>query len=245
MCYSVSYLTHKNEVYARRLGIADDARPSFYRQMDTVRSLLGTAWFRSGFEFQGVPVLIAHKSSFEVHPAFWGLIPRWAKTADQQRKIIQHTLNARIETLDEKPAFRNSVSKRCVVLLDGFFEYQLKEGKKQPKFIRHSDHRPILVGAIFEQSPDTIPFSLTVSIVTRTATEYMTEIHNDSVSGEARMPLILETDTTEIWCNAPFEEARSFATKHEPNDLYAIPVPKLIGKDGVGNTPNAQMELKG
>ncbi|GCD76791.1 hypothetical protein JCM31826_02730 [Thermaurantimonas aggregans] len=240
MCYSVSYLTHKNEVYARRLGVTSDSQPTFFNQLDQTKTSLGVGWFKYGFDHPGLPVLIKNISPFSIIPAFWGLIPKWARTIEQQKKIINNTLNARIETLSEKPSFRNSINNRCIVLLDGFFEYQQLNKIKQPHFIRHSDHRPMLVAGIFENAPETLPYALSVSILTRQANTFMQSIHN---TVEPRMPVIMEAEDIDIWLHEDFKAAVNHLDALPVDDLYAIPVSKLLGKEGVGNTPEAQMPL--
>lgn len=239
MCYSVSYLTHKNEVYARRLGIESGSQPAFFNQLEQTRAYLGIGWFKYGFDHPGLP-LIKYNPSFSVLPAFWGLIPGWARTLDQQKKIINNTLNARIETITEKPSFRNSVNNRCIILLDGFFEYQQINKNKQPHFIRHIDHRPMLVAGIFEKSPETLPYACTVSILTRPANSFMQSIHN---TNEPRMPVILEPEDIDLWLYDDVKKATDYLITLPVSDLYSVPVKKLIGKEGAGNSPEAQVPL--
>ncbi|MFN4298658.1 MAG: SOS response-associated peptidase [Thermaurantimonas sp.] len=240
MCYSVSYLTHKNEVYARRLGVTADSQPTFFNQLNQTKDFLGIGWFKYGFDHPGLPVLIHYNSPFSIIPAFWGLIPKWARTIEQQKKIINNTLNARIETLSEKPSFRNSINNRCIVVLDGFFEYQQVNKIKQPHFIRYSDHRPMFVAGIFENSPETLPYALSVSILTRPANSFMQKIHNTE---EPRMPVIMELEDVDVWLHENFKTAVNHLLAIQVNDLYSVQVRKLIGKEGVGNSPEAQMPL--
>lgn len=243
MCFSVSYLTHKNEVYARRLGISTDKETSFFAQLDQVRNYIGVAWYRSGFEFPGLPVLTLFPE-LKVIPGFWGLIPHWAKSKDKQKDLIKHTLNARIETLLEKPSFKKATEKnRCIVMLDGFFEYKHIEKKAHPYYITYLDKRPMLIGGIYEIAPDNVPFSITLSIVTKPGTALMTEIHNKSQAGEPRMPLILEGDYLQKWTSYPAQEAIQECKNLEINNLTAIPVGSLTGKNGIGNKPQAHITI--
>lgn len=73
----------------------------------------------NGFTFPKTPIITDEKSNSIQH-YHWGLIPSWSKDEDIQKL----TLNARIETIEEKPAFKNSINKRCLVIANGFYEWQ-------------------------------------------------------------------------------------------------------------------------
>jgi putative SOS response-associated peptidase YedK len=122
----------------------------------------------------------------------WGLIPSWAKDP----AIGSRMINARAETLDEKPAFRSSFKRhRCVILADGFFEWKKAlEGKKetkQPYHIGLKDDLPFAFAGLWDHwsSPDGGE-RRTCTIVTTTPNKLMAEIHD-------RMPVIL--DKTAMW----------------------------------------------
>ena len=85
----------------------------------------------NGFQFPKTPV-IANTETNKIQLYHWGLIPSWAK----DNSIRKNTLNARIETINEKPAFRNYVNNRCLVLVDGFYEWQWldEKGKNKQKY---------------------------------------------------------------------------------------------------------------
>src|SRR5690606_19415339 len=82
----------------------------------------------NAFDFQKNPV-ITDENRGEIELFHWGLIPFWAK----DESIKKMTLNARIETLPQKPAFRDSVSNRCLVLANAFFEWQWLDAKGKSK----------------------------------------------------------------------------------------------------------------
>ena len=86
----------------------------------------------NGFQFPKTPV-ITHKDPHTIQLFQWGLIPFWAK----DDSIKKNTLNARIETIAQKPAFRNSVNNKCLILADGFFEWQWldEKGKRKQKYL--------------------------------------------------------------------------------------------------------------
>lgn len=125
-------------------------------------------------------------------------------------------------------------------MLDGFFEYQQVKKIKQPHFIRYTDHRPMLVAGIFENAPETLPYALSVSILTRPANSFMQTIHNTE---EPRMPVLMEPEDIDKWLHEDFKPAVNHLLAIPINDLYSIPVRKLLGKEGVGNSPEAQMPV--
>lgn len=93
--------------------------------------------FLNGFSNPKMPVIIDENPD-EAILGDWGLIPFWSK----DRKIQKMTLNARIETLAEKPSFKNSVSHRCLVLVNGFYEWKWldSKGKNKEKYFIQLDN---------------------------------------------------------------------------------------------------------
>ena len=122
----------------------------------------------------------------------WGLIPAWAKDS----KIGYKLINARSETIAEKPSFRQAFkSRRCLVLADGFYEWQGQEGSqgKQPYYIQMKDTQPFAFAGLWEQwrGEDDKPLQ-TCTIITTTANNLMEPIHN-------RMPTILGSVNYDRW----------------------------------------------
>ena len=133
----------------------------------------------------------------------WGLIPSWAK----DRKIASRMINARAETLAEKPAFKRLLTtKRCIVPMDGFYEWQPGEpggplsskGKplKQPMFIHRSDGEPLAVAGLWAawRDPDDPKgrFLHSVTVITTAANDTMRPVHD-------RMPAVLTADRWTAW----------------------------------------------
>ena len=120
----------------------------------------------------------------------WGLVPFWAKDV----KIGYRMINARAETVAEKPAFRAAYKyRRCIVPADGFYEWQKRDGGKQPYFIRMKDDRPFGIAGLWErwESPDgSVVESCT--LLTTEPNERLRPLHN-------RMPVILAPEDYEPW----------------------------------------------
>ncbi len=126
----------------------------------------------------------------------WGLIPRWAKDNSMAAKMI----NARSETIREKPSFREIFKKqRCLILADGYYEWKPDKSSKQPVYIHHRDHRPFAFAGLWDiwTPPDNQtdqPSWWTATIITTDANEITSNWHH-------RMPVILSPDNYDRWLN--------------------------------------------
>ena len=149
----------------------------------------------NGFTHPHTPVII-DKEPKTIQLFQWGLIPFWAKDTNIQK----HTLNARIETLTEKPSFRNVVNNHCLILADGFFEWQWLDAKgkqKQKYFITLPNNEPFTFGGLYSTWVDktTGEIKNTYTIITKPANDLMSKIHNT----KKRMPLILNPEDENNW----------------------------------------------
>lgn len=157
--------------------------------------LLGPEQVYNGFTHPQTPV-ISNIQPEKISLFHWGLIPDWAKDIS----IRKNTLNARIETIREKSAFKDAVNNRCLVLASSFYEWQWlsKDGKNKLKYEIKSAEQDIFAFAGIwnewtdEQSGEILP---TYSIVTLEANELMATIHNT----KKRMPLVLTKATEQAW----------------------------------------------
>jgi putative SOS response-associated peptidase YedK len=132
----------------------------------------------------------------------WGLIPSWAKDIKGAAKLI----NARAETLAEKPTFRTPLAKRrCLVLADGYYEWKTLGKEKQPLCFRMRDERPFAFAGLWERwyGPEGAkgPPLESCTIVTTSANELSAEIHD-------RMPVILHEADYEKWLDPRITDAK-------------------------------------
>lgn len=154
----------------------------------------------------------------------WGLIPAWAKDPSIGNRLI----NARGETLGEKPSFRGSYKyKRCLILADGFYEWQVQPGKKTkvPHFIHLKTRQPFAFAGLWDQwnSPDGSALR-TCTIVTTGPNELMAAIHD-------RMPVILHPEDYARWIDpAPAgpEALNSLIRPYPASEMAAHPVSTLV-----------------
>jgi putative SOS response-associated peptidase YedK len=177
-----------------------------------------------GFLFPEIPIL-TQQNRTQIQEAHWGLIPHWIKGEEEAKLIRAQTLNARTETVFEKPSFKKSIlENRCLIPATGFFEWMDFGGKKYPHFI-FLKHEPLFFfGGIASEwvDPKTGELVTTCSILTTEANEMMAKIHNL----KKRMPLIISKSNIEMWLDAKRSKAdvehlfRAYPT--EEMDAYTI-----------------------
>lgn len=150
----------------------------------------------------------------------WGLVPFWAKDPEIGNRMI----NARAETLADKPAFRHLVGRRHgLVAADGFYEWQRQSGGKQPHFIRRADGGMMTFAALWDTwQPPNGPVLVTFTIVTCEPTTQLAAVHN-------RMPVILRPPARARWLD-PQTPTKSALELLRPDtaELELYPVSKAV-----------------
>ncbi len=152
----------------------------------------------------------------------WGLIPSWAKNMSIGSRMI----NARAETVAEKPSFRAALMRRrCLVVADGFYEWQKTPTGKRPMRIALDDGGPFAFAGLWEvwKSPDS-QLIKSCTIITTSANDRLRSIHS-------RMPVILTPDAEELWLDTNIEDAAVQARALVPyplEDLQAYEVSSLV-----------------
>lgn len=176
----------------------------------------------NGFDFSKNPIITDVKPNIIQHYN-WGLIPKWAKDED----IKKMTLNAKLETLEEKPSFKNSINKRCLVIANGFYEWQWldSKGKNKVKYeIGIGNDDLFAFAGLYSQwvNSNTGEIKDTYTIVTTQANELMSEIHNI----KKRMPIVLKPTDEKKWLeHYPINEfglpyqVKLVATKIHPDTI--------------------------
>lgn len=154
----------------------------------------------------------------------WGLIPYWAKDP----KIGSRLINARAESLSQKPSFRNAFRRRrCLILADGFYEWKLETNKKTkiPYYVRMKNHRPFGLAGLWElwHGKDGSVIK-SCSIITTTPNALLEPIHN-------RMPAIISPNAYEKWLateeKSP-DELQSLLISYPPDEMDAFPVSRFV-----------------
>jgi putative SOS response-associated peptidase YedK len=156
----------------------------------------------------------------------WGLIPMWAKDPEIGNRLI----NARGETLAEKPSFRGSYRhKRCLILADGFYEWKSFGGRKTktPYYILMQGHKPFAFAGLWDhwESPDGSSIQ-SCTIITTTPNELMASIHD-------RMPVILHPRDYARWLDPAPQTSENLQPLIKPfpaDDMTAYAVSTLVNK---------------
>ena len=171
------------------------------------------------------PVLVVPNDASNQADFFvWGLIPSWAKDPTIGSRLI----NARAETLAEKPSFRSAYKyHRCLIFANGFYEWQTQPGSKTklPHLIRLKSGKPFAFAGLWEhwQSPDGSEVK-SATIITTTPNELMATIHD-------RMPVILPHNAFEHWLNPqPLfpVDLKNLLVPYPTDEMEAYPVSTLV-----------------
>lgn len=160
----------------------------------------------------------------------WGLIPSWSKEPAIGTKLI----NARSESITEKPSFRDAFrQRRCLIFADGFYEWKSAPGRtKTPYYFRRPDHQPFVFAGLWETwqgDGRAVPLQ-TCTILTCAPNGTVTPVHN-------RMPVILTWEEGKKWLsNDTPEQLLALLKPVEDNFLEGYPVSNLVNKPG-NNSP--------
>jgi putative SOS response-associated peptidase YedK len=171
---------------------------------------------------QDAPVIRADADGRTLVGLRWGLVPFWAKDP----KIGNRMINARGETVAAKPAFRAAFRKRrCLVIADGFYEWQKVAGGKQPWLIAQADGEPFAMAGLWESwrpAEDAAPLE-TCTIITTAANDMMRPLHD-------RMPAILDGAAIDRWLDPAAEPAALEPLLAPAPDgiLRAVPVSRRV-----------------
>lgn len=177
---------------------------------------------------QEVLAIFNHEGENRLDKFHWGLVPFWAKDPAIGNRMI----NARVETVAEKPAFKNAFKKRrCLIVADGFYEWQGTKGQKQPVFITVRDKKPLALAGLWEtwNGPDQqkTPYR-SCTIITVAACEAVRHIHH-------RMPAILKPERYGLWLDPQNQDVASLKDilqKGLITDLVSHRVSKKVNATG-------------
>lgn len=152
----------------------------------------------------------------------WGLIPSWAK----DEKIGNSLINARAETVAEKPAFRSAFKRsRCLIVTDGFYEWQKTDQKlKQPYFIHMKNDQPFAFAGLAERWKNGDEVLESCTVITTDPNPLMARLHD-------RMPVILPPEEYDLWLDPEFqgkEKLLSLLRPYSDEEMEAYPVSTTV-----------------
>jgi len=233
MCFSVNVNLVKEEIEDRYgVNFPDKYRyePSYYYHAFSLPELTA----------------ICSDNPGTVRSLKWGLIPPWVRSAADADEIRYKTFNARSESLGEKPSFSSSFrSKRCLIPVKGFYEWQHVGKEKIPWYIYSVNNEILTLAGLYAEwhNKESGELLSTFSIITTDANEMMAEIHNS----KKRMPAILLRDDEKRWIdlNTSPEVASQILKPCPVNILKAHTIGPLVNdRYADRNTPEVIREFK-
>ncbi|NOU60750.1 SOS response-associated peptidase [Marinifilum caeruleilacunae] len=245
MCYDIQAKLEAQLKRARRLNHSE-----IIRELETELEPYITSWHHvSGFAHPNLLIYTGDEPNLPTM-ASWGLIPDWVKDEKQATELRRKTINARGESIFEKPSFRKSAQHhRCVISVDGFYEHHHKNGKTFPYFIQKENKEPMTLAGLWSNwiNKQTGEILKTFTIVTVKANPFMAEIHNNPKLKESRMPLLLTDEKADEWLRSTHDVTDASRIKQlmtpSKDHLIAHTVRPLRGKNSVGNTVKASQEF--
>jgi putative SOS response-associated peptidase YedK len=161
----------------------------------------------------------------------WGLIPSWANDASLGARMI----NARAETVDTKPAFKESLEqRRCLIPADGFYEWKRNGTNKQPYCFELAEREPFAFAGLWDcwRAPDGTPLE-TCTILTTTPNQLLADVHD-------RMPVILSPANYDLWLDPGFRDTAT--TTHMLKPFDAELMRRYVVSERINNTANDDPE---
>ena len=159
------------------------------------------------------PVVVSAGEKYYMENMHWGLIPSWSKDS----KFATNLINARIETIQEKPSFKGLINtSRCIVIASGYYEWVQTDSGKQPYYI-HGEDNVLPIAGLWTRWNDTKSFT----IITKSANSSVSNIHH-------RMPLIIEKNLIESFLDHSIKFDISY--KKQDISLKSYKVSKLVNK---------------
>lgn len=230
MCYTVSVFA-QTHVIETDLGRLFDDASEFVPYVHV-----------SGFAHPLLPIAAGDD---DLRMMQWGLVPRWTKTLEQAREMQSRTLNARSETVFEKPSYRDAIRKRRGLLpVSGFIEWHHDGKLKIPHLVRLRGHEIFTLGCIWEEwmEPDTGECRATFSILTTEANMLMSYVHNSAM----RMPVVIPREDRPTWLFAEDrEEIQPLMRPLEDGFLEAYPVTREVSSIRVNTNEPRLLEPVG
>ncbi|MGV0024668.1 SOS response-associated peptidase [Phormidesmis priestleyi] len=163
---------------------------------------------------QFIPAILTGESGDRTFKTLrWGLIPSWAKDPAMGARLI----NARSETVTEKPSFRSAFKKRrCLIVADGFYEWQKNQGKKQPFYFRLKTGQPFGFAGLWEQwQPPEGDLWQTCTILTTDANSLLSQVHD-------RMPVMLHPEDYDRWLDPQNQDTDALQSLLRPYESEAM-----------------------
>jgi putative SOS response-associated peptidase YedK len=252
MCYDITSALYAKLKYARHRGDSEEEIAQIRDELENWLSQNQGYYHVRGFSH---PKMMVFTNDDPLKPqAFrWGLIPGWVKDNKSAFTLWNSTLNARGETIWEKPSFRNAAkNKRCLIYIDAYYEFHHLKGKTYPFRIAAADESPLVVAGLWEEWVDKETGELieTATMVTTAGNQHLSKIHNSpKLECGPRMPVFLSREEQNEWlipCKTEADKAHlDSLIRSYPDELLTYKTsPRLAGKEYPGNIPAITEEYK-
>jgi len=171
---------------------------------------------------------VIYQNGRQLKKFHWGLVPSWSKDLAGASRLI----NARAETVAQKPSFRTAFKRRrCLILSNGYYEWKGEKGSKQPYYMFLPDQQPLAFAGLWEawqpgDARDDQPTYYSCTIITREASRPVRDIHH-------RMPLILQPEAYDRWLNPEVQQAdylQKIIDTEYIRKLNYFPVSKMVNR---------------
>jgi putative SOS response-associated peptidase YedK len=254
MCYNIKYIKQRQLKAAGRLGdgstmaIIRKEIEEIEQKEEKNASFSDEMHLVSGFSHSKAFIAV-NNGQVKSILSRWGLVPHWVKSPEQANEMANRTLNARIETIFEKPSFRDAAkSQRGILFVDGFYEHYHSKSKKYPFHVYAKDKSMLALGVLYSDCVDTETGEVinTFSIVTTVGKGIMETIHNNPKMAEPRMPLMLRNELAKKWINPSTSKEEimdEMVIEASKIELDAHTVMALSGKKAVGNVAGASNKV--
>jgi putative SOS response-associated peptidase YedK len=242
MCYTIQQLEERIiKQGQRKNAVPDEIEEALriFREQIKGKPLFAV----SGFDHPALPILLSD-DGLAWYSMQWGLIPHWCRSWTTALELMNMTLNARAETIFEKPAFVHAAkTRRGLLPITGFYEYKHVKGKKYPHFVDWSDEEVRWLACICDEWRETERGDAvsTFAIVTTQANSFMANIHNNPELEGPRMPVVLYGSELLLWMDHQTSEQQitELLKPREDKNLRAHTVKPLRGKNATGNSSEA------
>ncbi|MFY7733948.1 MAG: SOS response-associated peptidase [Bacteroidia bacterium] len=249
MCYDAKSGLKLAIKYAKHRSDDPEIIAALEKELEKVSNHLEKYFYVSGFTHPKL-LVFTNQTPFIPQAFVWGLIPNWVKNKQQAQTAWNYNLNAKGETIFEKPSFQNSAkNKRCLIYLDAFYEHHHAYGKTFPYHIAPKNGEPLALAGLWDEWVDSQTGEVikTCSIVTTKGNKKLSKIHNNPQINEPRMPVILTKESQNNWLidcknDANKLELLNLVLPFADELLETHTVRNVRGKNAFGNLAGADEE---
>lgn len=206
--------------YTQQNAPVKNVKQRFNAKIDSEANFL-QAEELNGFAYPNIPIITNLDSEIIRTDFNWGLLPTWAK----DETFRKNTLNARIETINEKPSFRDITQQRCLIISTAYYEWHWNDDKSKTKYqINSQDDEIFCFAGLYDRwvNPENGELKYTYTMVTTEANKVMQYVHNR----KQRMPIMLNRKDESAWLDNS-NNIKDFAYPYTAN-LIALPIDKNI-----------------